>query len=183
MHCISSCLRFCLLMYINMHELCSCCLGFFSLWFHQCPLCWIMAQLQQGMVGSAASFLQKSTRKELNSCFLLSVPFLLWTYFERKEWLLPSIWKIIMCVLRRWYWAVDPWYNIPVVSHQGSSSRKIETFIKIYPDGVLLMSYRQLCVILNNLSKHLALCIEIINSKCGFPFPEAAFKCLSSSLL
>lgn len=180
-HRISSCLRFCLLVYINMHKLCSCCLGFFILWFHRCPLCWIMAQLQQGIGGSAASFLQHPTRKELNSGFLLSGPFLLWPCFERREWLLPSISKIIMFVIR--YWAVVPWYYIDVAPNQGSNSRKRETFVKIYPDGVLLMSYGQLYLILNTLYKHLAPCKEIINLKCGFPFPESAIKHLGSSLL
>lgn len=78
---------------------------------------------------------------------------------------------------------MDPWYYVLVAPSQGSSSGKRDTFIKIYPDGVLLMGYSKVYLILNTLYKCLPLCIEITNLTCAFPFSESATKCLASSLL
>lgn len=133
---------------------------FLILQFPQNPLCQIMDQLQQQIVGSAVSFLHHSLREEINSGFLLSVPFLLPPCLEWKEWLPHSIWKIIRLVLRRQcFW---PLALRPCGSQRGSSSRKRDTSVKIYPDGVLLMSYRKVYLnVLNVLNQRLPLFIEI----------------------
>lgn len=112
------------------------------------------------------------------SCFLYHSYFdLVWN----EGRLLRSIWKIIMLVVRRQCFVSLLLH--PVVPSQGSSSRKRDAFVRIYLDGVLLMSYRKVYLILNTFYKSLPLCIEITNLKCGFPFSELATKCLDSSLL